>query len=93
MLSGSLDGRGVWRRMDTCICMGEPLCCSPETLTELLIGYTSVKKQEVKKIVFLKQRFFKCGLGDLWESLRLCQGLQEIQKYGYNIYLQKIEKQ
>ena len=23
MLCGSLDGRGVWGRMDTCICMGE----------------------------------------------------------------------
>ena len=32
VLCGSLDGRGVWRRMDTCICMAESLCCSPETI-------------------------------------------------------------
>ena len=31
MLCGSLDGRGVWGRMDTCVCMTESLCCSPET--------------------------------------------------------------
>ena len=27
---GSLDGREVWGRMDTCIYMAESLCCSPE---------------------------------------------------------------
>ena len=32
MSCGSLDWRGVWERMDTCICMAEPLCCSPETI-------------------------------------------------------------
>ena len=25
MLPGSLDGRGVWGRMDTCVCLAEPL--------------------------------------------------------------------
>ena len=30
MLWGSLDGKGVWGRMDTCICMTEYLCCPPE---------------------------------------------------------------
>jgi len=32
MLCGILDGRGVWRKMDTCICLAESLCCSPEML-------------------------------------------------------------
>ena len=36
---GSLDGRGVWGRMDTCVCMTESLHCPPETITTLLIGY------------------------------------------------------
>ena len=40
MSCGSLDGRGIWRRMDTCICMAESLHCSPETIIILLIGYT-----------------------------------------------------
>ena len=42
MLCGSLDGRGVWGRMDRCICMAESLCCPPETITTLLIGYTPI---------------------------------------------------
>ena len=40
MLSGSQDGREVWGRMDTGICMAELLCYPPETITALLIGYT-----------------------------------------------------
>ena len=38
MLCGSLDGMGVWGRMDTCVCMAESLHCSPETSTTLLIS-------------------------------------------------------
>jgi len=33
MLCGSLDARGVWGRMDTCLCMAESFCCLPETFT------------------------------------------------------------
>ena len=40
---GSLDGRGVWRRMDACVCMAESLHYSPETTTKLLIGYVYAK--------------------------------------------------
>ena len=29
----------IWGRMDSCICMVESLCCLPETITTLLIGY------------------------------------------------------
>ena len=43
-LCGSLDGRGVWGKMDTCICKAESLCCSPETMTTLLISYVVVLK-------------------------------------------------
>ena len=42
MLCGSLGGKGVWGRMDTCICMAEPLSCSPERITTLLTGYTPI---------------------------------------------------
>jgi len=49
MLCGSEDGRGVWRRMDTCVCVTGFLHCSPETITTLLIGYTPIKKLKVKK--------------------------------------------
>ena len=50
MLCGSLDGRGVWGRMDAGICMAESLCCPPETITTLLAGYTLIlKKKKVKR--------------------------------------------
>ena len=46
MLGGSLDGRGVWGRMGICIYMSEPLCCLPEAITILLIGYTPIQSME-----------------------------------------------
>ena len=42
MLCGNLCGKGVWERMDTCICMPESLHCPPEPITTLLIGFTSI---------------------------------------------------
>ena len=42
MLRGSLDGRGVWGRMDTCVCMAEPLCYLPETMATWLISYNPI---------------------------------------------------
>ena len=45
-----LDGKAVWGRMDTCIRMIEFLCCSPERITALLIGYTSKQNKKVEKI-------------------------------------------
>ena len=38
MLSGSLDGRGVWGRMDACIYVAVSLCHSPETITTLFVN-------------------------------------------------------
>ena len=38
MLCGSLDGRGIWGRMDTRICMAESLRCSPEIIMTLLVN-------------------------------------------------------
>ena len=43
MLCGTLDGRGVWGRMDTGTCMVESLPCSPVTTTVLLTSYTWVQ--------------------------------------------------
>ena len=37
---GTLDGKGVWERVDTYMCMAESLCCLPETITALLINYS-----------------------------------------------------
>ena len=42
MLSGRLDRKEVWERMDTDTCMLESLCCPLETITTFLINYTPI---------------------------------------------------
>ena len=49
MLCASMDERGVWRRMDTCIRMAESLGCSPEAITTLLIGCTPIQNKKFLK--------------------------------------------
>ena len=41
-----ITNRGVWGRMDICICMAESLCCPPATITILLIGYTPIQNKK-----------------------------------------------
>ena len=51
MLCGSLDGRGVWGGMDTCMAMdmyGWSLCCSTETITTLLIDCIPRQNKKLK---------------------------------------------
>ena len=43
MLCASLNARGVWGRMDTCMCMAESLHWSPETITTLFVGCTLIQ--------------------------------------------------
>ena len=45
VLGGRLEGRGVWGRIDTCICLAESLCFSPETITALFVNrlYSNTK--------------------------------------------------
>ena len=62
MLYGSLDGRGVWGRMDTCMCTVESLYYSPEIITTLLISNTPIQIKFPKKGVgYLKGLPFKSG--------------------------------
>ena len=49
MLCGSLDGKRVWGRMDTRICMAESLYRPSETITTLLIRYTPMQNKICKK--------------------------------------------
>ena len=49
MLCGSLDGRGIWERIDACMCMAESLHCAPKTITTLLIGYNPTQNKNFKK--------------------------------------------
>jgi len=48
MPCGSLDGRGVWKRMDTCLCVAKSLHCPPEIITTLLIDYTAIENSKFK---------------------------------------------
>jgi len=61
MLCGSLDGRGVWGRMDACVYMADSLHCSSETITTLLIlNWIYPKtKQNIKKKTMRKKYFFQ----------------------------------
>ena len=58
MSSSILEGREVWGRMDTHICIAESLCCLPESITILLIGYMPIqnKKLNLKKKKKLRLR-------------------------------------
>ena len=57
MLCGSLDGRGVWGRMHTCICVAESLCGPPGTMTTLLIGYMPIQNKKLKKSFLLPMTY------------------------------------
>ena len=48
VLGASLGGRGVWGRMDACICTAQYLHCSPETTTTLLIPLLQFKTRSLK---------------------------------------------
>ena len=51
VLCASLDGRGAWGRMDTCVCMAEYPHCSPKTITMWLIDYIPIENYlDVKKL-------------------------------------------
>ena len=56
ILCGSLDTRGVWRRMDICMWMAESLCFSPETITILLIDYTPIQNKKFFKKLKKKKK-------------------------------------
>ena len=45
MLCSSLEGRGVWGRMDTCLCVAESLCHPPEIIITVLISKSPIKNK------------------------------------------------
>ena len=68
MLCGSLDGRGVWGQVDTCICMAEPLSCSLEIITAWLIGYIPIQSKKFKKIKIKMPYTHKTILHQTWKN-------------------------
>ena len=59
MLRDSLDGRGIWGRMDAGTCTAEPFHSSPESITTL-IAYTSIQKKILKKEKIEKIQSVEC---------------------------------
>ena len=56
-------GEEIGGRIGTCICMAESLCCSPGTITALLISYTPIqnKKFFLKGSYIFAQKQSECG--------------------------------
>ena len=56
---------GSLGRMDTCVCMAESLCCSPETITTLLISCIPIQNNKSKPffllLTFIASGSFKVG--------------------------------
>ena len=80
VLSGSLDRRGLWGRMDTCICMTESVWCSSETIQHSwLIGYTPIQNKMLKKFKLLL--YYKRRGYDWLSQTSLCQNSLFLQLY------------
>ena len=81
VLCGSLDGRGVWKRTDTCVCVAESLPCSPGIITTLLVGYTPVqnRKFSLKKKKKKNTEYLYNTTVSVWNHLPkpqvLCRGI------------------
>ena len=78
LVFSSLDGRGVWGRMDKCICMADRICCPPETVTTLLLGFKISFFFFFKKNIFIKQtmcfedsRYFRGWLNFVLNNIEL----------------------
>ena len=49
ILCNNLNGKRISERIDTCICITESCSCTPETNTTLLINYTPIWNEKLKK--------------------------------------------
>ena len=48
ILCNNLNGKRIWKRIDTCVHITESLCCTPETNTTLLINYTPIDRKSTR---------------------------------------------
>ena len=79
-LCASLDGRVVWGRMDTCICMAESLPYIFETTATLLISYTPAENVfGVKKIIILLKNQKRVAPTLQLEKAKMIQCSQKIK--------------
>jgi len=68
---GSVGERGVWRRMDSHMCMAQSLHCSPETITTLLIYYTPIQNKKCKT-KSMTWKVLSCKYNIIYLDLTLC---------------------
>ena len=88
MLFGSLYGRGIQGRKDTCICVAESLRCPPETITTLLISYTPTQNKKFKKrIRNVSPYLFHCLL-----CPKIFQQTFWVIYYGRTVAIQNLQK-
>ena len=66
VLRASLDGRGVWERRDTRMCLAQSLRYSPETIPTLFIGYTPTQNKTFKKKKFFQKKNSKNIKNKTW---------------------------
>ena len=69
MSCSSLDGREVWQRMGTCICMTESLCFLPDIIIKLLINYILIKYKKFKNNKFFSMQKNKDNIKQLTKDL------------------------
>ena len=71
--------------MDTCMCVAESPCYSPETITTLLIGYTPIQKKSWKKKFRPKKReefaAKEGAISSLSGRLPKCQSVTKYRKH------------
>ena len=54
--------------MDTCICMAEFLCFSPDTITTLLIGYITIQNKKC-----FKSELWNIAINNLTRAVHTCE--------------------
>ena len=58
ILCNNQNGKTIWKRIDTCICITESLCCAPEINTTLLINYTPISFKKFLIRLWKDWKFF-----------------------------------
>ena len=51
-----VNGKRIWKRINTHICITESLCCTPETNTTLLTNYEPIKNEKGKHCMWDSKR-------------------------------------
>ena len=81
IIRGSLDRRDVWWKLDLYTCMTESLCCSPETVTTLLIGHTprqNVFKKTLSAFNVFSNLLLQGLISLLYHTTGICINLKNV---------------